>query len=146
MRSSIGCGSMPSELAVNVPCTSSAVLLVTAGGEQARADRGRFDQLAGKALPRHADVLHAEIVAGPHVKHELLGVEHDAAAGQILAGKLRRFVVQRRDSDFERLLAGQAEFVLPFERNLTCIVDQQLGGSERCAGRLVLRIAGAGGA
>ena len=103
---------MPSDLAVNVPCTSSEAFrgrrrpAVLAGGRL-------LDHFAGDPLPRHADVLHAEVVVGPHVKHELLGIEHDATSRQVFARHLRRLVVLGRDRDLERLLAREAELVLP---------------------------------
>ena len=79
---------------------------MAAGGQQRIALGRLVRHLAGDASPHHADLLDAEIVVNADMKHELLGVEHDAAAGQVVAGQLRRFVVQRRDGHLERLLAG----------------------------------------
>ena len=119
----IGWGSMPSDLAEKVPSSSSDSLSWPPPARIRSPLAGFVDRVVD-ALPLHADSLDAEIVLGPDLEAEELGVEHDLLSGQVFAGEARRLVLAAVDRQGERLLALEAEGVLPAELHLASPLDR----------------------
>ena len=103
---------MPSDLAEKVPSTSSDSLSWPPAGQDSLALGRLLDRIVD-ALPFHADALDAEIVLGPDLEAEELGVEDHLLSRQVLAGEARRLVLAAVDREGERLLARRG-------RQLSC--------------------------
>ena len=114
---------MPSDFAEKVPLSSSDSLSWPPAARIRSPLAGVLDDRAIDPLPVHADVLDAEIVLGPDLEAQELGVEHDLLAGQIFAGERRGLVFAAGDRERERFFARQAELVLPAELDLPRALD-----------------------
>ena len=131
---------MPSALAENVPLTRATSLSLPPAARMRSPLAGVLT--TGFSTPCHS----MPICLTPKsswaltLKLERLGIEHDLLAGQILAGERGSLVVAAVDRQDERLLAGQAELVLPAELHRPRAFD--LG---RRAGDAEPRAAGAPG-
>ncbi len=80
--------------------------------------------------------LDAEIVLRADLEGERLAVEHDSLPRQAFAGQAGRLVFAGVDRERERLLAGEAELVLPLEDQLARGFDGlRRAGERRPAGR-----------
>ena len=102
----MGWGLIPNDFAEKVARALDQRLLASTRRQNAFALGGGLDDRALGRLPLHADPFDAEIVLRIDTEEQLLRIEHDLDARQVLAGQCGRLVIARADFQRERLLAA----------------------------------------
>ena len=116
---------MPSDLAENVPLISSDSLSWPPAARMRSPLAGVLTIGLSTPCQSMPICLMPKSSWALTLKLKQLGVEHDLLAGQVFAGQRRRLVFAAGDRQRERLLAGQAELVLPAELELARALDQR---------------------
>ena len=134
----IGCGSIPSDVAVKVPVNSRQFLVGTAGRQHPFAFRRLLEVRRIDAFPFHANALDAEIVAGRHSEAQMLRIQDHFPRRQPVARNRWWLVGMAIDRQDERFLAREPETVLPLNFHLAVAVHDRRGAGQRRTVRIDL--------